>query len=168
MPIPTWTCPINPAHIFTGDNTAWVSYLNHFPASHTQKDFSVILTPDPATPYQAALSISSLFGLNTHIDYITGTITWLSASGTYGYHFYLMYLKGDGDRQVNPHRLRNFHGVIGSSGSFLIGKVPAGGGRPGNRIDINQTLSDILFSSYPATKGDDYISRVDMIIKGWV
>jgi hypothetical protein len=168
--MPTWICPLNSAHQFTGDWTnAWILYLNHFMASHTSQQAAFTLLPG-TQPYALYADISSIFGKPTQIDWIIGTVSWYSKSGSTGYHFYLGYFKGIGDRVTFPSKMRDFHGIPGASGLFQLGKLPSDpiSGRPNNRIDLDRALQDILISSYPATQSDDYLTKADIIIKGWV
>jgi hypothetical protein len=164
----TYVCPINSAHRFTDR----ALYIAHFGASHTSqiKAFTILPT---TVPYAVSVSIAALFGLDTQIGYVQGTVNWKSRSGAPGYHFYVLYLKSPTDIEVNPHRLRAFHGVPGSGpiGSFLIGKMPAGGGRPQNRIDVDEVLSDILIQAFEDTKNEDLIDPVkgvSLVVQGWV
>jgi len=166
----TWTCPLNSAHKFTGTwSDAWILYLNHFLASHTSQQLAFSVLPG-SQPYALYVDISSIFGKPTQIDWIIGTVSWYSKSGAPGYHFYLGYFKGSGDRVTFPSKMRAYHGVLGASGSFLLGKLPSEpiSGRPSNRIDLDRVLQDILISSYPATQSDDYLTKADITIKGWV
>jgi len=166
----TWICPLDPAHRYTGDNTAWVQYLNHFLAQHTPSVADLVLIPSPAYPHMASLDLSDIFGQPTHIDYMVAKVKWYSTKAGEKYHFYNLYLKGYGDKRTNPSKLRVFHGVIGSSGEFYVGKVPADpiGGRPSYRMDIDRSLSDLLFSAFETTKAYDLITEVEVSIKGWV
>jgi len=168
--MPTWTCPLNPAHKFTGTwSDAWILYLNHFMASHTPQVLNFDVLPG-SQPYALYFDISSLFGKPTQIDWITGAVSWYSKSGAYNYHFYLAYYKGSGDRAVFPSKMRAHHGIIGSSGVFQLGKLPSDpiSGRPSNRIDLDRPLQDVLISAYPATQNDDYLTKATINIKGWI
>jgi len=168
--MPTWICPLNSAHKFTGDwSNAWILYLNHFMASHTSQQFALTLLPGPQQPYALYLDISSIFGKPTQIDWIVGTVYWFSKSASPGFHFYLGYFKGIGDRVTFPSKMRCYHGIQGLSGSFQMGKIPSDpiSGRPNNRIDLDRALQDILISSYPATQTDDYLNKADITIQGW-
>jgi hypothetical protein len=125
---------------------------------------------DPSLPYQIYIPISELFGKPTQIDYIRAKVYWRSASGAYNYHFYEAYFKSPGPADAFPSKLRCFHGVIGSSGSFWLGNVPSDliSGRPSNRMDLDRVLEYILISAYDATKNDDYLERADVEIAGWI
>ena len=162
-----YVCPINSAHQFTDR----ALYLAHFAASHTASIQTFTLLPT-TLPHAVSVSIAAVFGKDTQIDYVQGTVNWKSKTGIPAYHFYVAYFKSPTDIEVNPHRLRAFHGVPGGpTGSFLIGKFPASGGRPQNRIDIDEVLSDILIQSYEDTKDEDLIDPVkgvSLTLKGWV
>jgi len=168
--MPTWVCPLNPVHKFTGGDDAWILYLNHFLASHTSQQLAFSVLPGPTQPYAVHVDISSIFGKPTQIDWIIGTVSWFSKSGAPGYHFYLGYFKGSGDRVTFPSKMRAYHGIQGAAGSFQLGKLLTDpiGGRPMNRIDLDRALQDILISAYPATQNDDYLTRVEITIKGWI
>ena len=161
-----YVCPLNSAHQFADRSL----YLAHFGAFHTSQQYAFTLLPT-TLPYAVSVSIASLFGLATQIDYVQGTVNWKSGSGLNIYHFYVAYFKSPTDIEVNPHRLRAFHGVSGGiTGSFQIGKMPAGGGRPQNRIDVDEVLSDILIQSFEDTKLEDLIDPVkgvDLTLQGW-
>lgn len=161
-----YVCPLNPAHQFT-DRTL---YINHFPASHTASIQTFTLLPT-TLPHAVSVSIAAVFGINTQIDYVQGVVNWQSKTGIPMYHFYVAYFKSPTDIEVNPHRLRVYHGVPGGpTGSFQIGKMPASGGRPQLRVDIDEVLSDILIQSFEDTKDEDLIDPVkgvSLTLKGW-
>jgi hypothetical protein len=169
--MPTWTCPLNSSHRWTGSwSKEWIEYLNHFLGSHTRKIATYTAFPDPSLPYQIYIPIDSIFGKATQIDYIRAKVYWKSASGAYNYHFYEAYFKSPGPADAFPSKLRCYHGVIGSSGSFWIGNVPSDpiSGRPSNRMDLDRVLEYILISAYDATKNDDYLDKADIEIAGWI